>query len=539
LRVPGQHQTWGQQSVSKLDTLTADAAVRFARVAAPAKRVLFFSPADDLVYPRKNLTAAIDRGSVSVAFGSRILSRMTVRGVHEYLSDESRYPQPDELVSSVALAMNDTGASRSDVTLVIPKAWAVVKTVEFPKTVRDNLSDVMMYEMDRITPFAAGDAYYDYRIVRENNGRISVLVVAARADVVMPYIHALEEKGIRVNRLMVDLQAMLMFCRHFSSSQAGVFLRIDESGYEGGLRSNGNLVSVFSGSFTDTDGRKRAGMIAADLGAFAGDVASKPSAVILLKDKNPSFKELLKSHLPVPAVFLGETDIRVAFPAPMQNIPFNAVAGLHQSLQPDQLQFNLLRKGMLVRQKTPYLLTVLLLLGILAVSALYVVAPLNIEKKRLQNIATQVTSRKDEVKKVESLQKNVDALQAEISLITGFKKPDPAALNILKEITATLPKTAWITRIKITETTVDIEGYAASANELLPKLEASPLLRKVEFASSTFRDAKMNADRFVIRMEIEGAKKIESVPSAAPAATAVPVPAPAAQKGAPVRNEKK
>jgi hypothetical protein len=54
---------------------------------------------------------------------------------------------------------------------------------------------------------------------------------------------------------------------------------------------------------------------------------------------------------------------------------------------------------------------------------------------------------------------------------------------------------------------VDIEGYAASASELLPKLEASKLFQKVEFASPTFRDVKMNSDRFVIKMEIEGIKK--------------------------------
>jgi hypothetical protein len=33
--------------------------------------------------------------------------------------------------------------------------------------------------------------------------------------------------------------------------------------------------------------------------------------------------------------------------------------------------------------------------------------------------------------------------------------------------------------------------------------------RKAEFASPTFRDARMNADRFNIKMEIEGIEKEE------------------------------
>jgi hypothetical protein len=35
-------------------------------------------------------------------------------------------------------------------------------------------------------------------------------------------------------------------------------------------------------------------------------------------------------------------------------------------------------------------------------------------------------------------------------------------------------------------------------------LEASKFFQKVEFASPTFRDARLNTDRFQIKMELEG-----------------------------------
>jgi Fimbrial assembly protein (PilN) len=69
-----------------------------------------------------------------------------------------------------------------------------------------------------------------------------------------------------------------------------------------------------------------------------------------------------------------------------------------------------------------------------------------------------------------------------------------------------LPKTAWVSRVRVTATSVDIEGYAVTATELIPKLEASKYFAKVEFASTTVRDPRMNADRFNIKMEIENAK---------------------------------
>jgi Tfp pilus assembly protein PilN len=82
-------------------------------------------------------------------------------------------------------------------------------------------------------------------------------------------------------------------------------------------------------------------------------------------------------------------------------------------------------------------------------------------------------------------------------------------LIILKELTNVLPKTVWLTRTRITDTAVDIEGYAGSATEIISKLEASQYFKKVEFASPTIRDTRLNSDRFVIKMELEGIQKTE------------------------------
>ncbi len=73
-----------------------------------------------------------------------------------------------------------------------------------------------------------------------------------------------------------------------------------------------------------------------------------------------------------------------------------------------------------------------------------------------------------------------------------------------------LPSTAWLTRTRITGETVVIEGYASVATEILPKLEQSKMFRKAEFTSPTIRDARMNADRFVMKMELEGFEEKQS-----------------------------
>jgi general secretion pathway protein L len=138
---------------------------------------------------------------------------------------------------------------------------------------------------------------------------------------------------------------------------------------------------------------------------------------------------------------------------------------------------------------------------------LYIIAPLKIEEKRVIEIDRQIALRKDEIKKIVALKKEIEAVKTELSAISDFKQGKPMALNILKELTAILPKNTWLSRVRITETTVELEGYSASATGILSKLEASSYFKKVEFASPTFRDARMNADRFNIKMEIEGFTK--------------------------------
>ena len=221
--------------------------------------------------------------------------------------------------------------------------------------------------------------------------------------------------------------------------------------------------------------------------------------MLLLKDKNPTLKELLKLQINLPVRILNETDIKIRFSGTHKEIPYAAIGGVLESLWLRANGLNLLKKGYSERLKTPKIFTIILLFALLVMGILYIIAPLRVEEKRLKEIDHQIMLRKDEV------------LNNEISTIDNFKEQKPMALNMLKGLTTIIPKNAWLTRVRITEATVNIEGYAASTAGLLSKLEASKYFQKVEFASPTFRDSRMNADRFTIKMEIEGFKKDEVI----------------------------
>ena len=496
----------GTAVINRLSTWAATSSSLVKKITDPIARLLTFSLADDIIYPAKTVSASLDKGALSVAYGRRLFSRMKIQGIREY-SFEGRYPQPEVFATSLSLAINDLGATNADITLSIPKAWTIVKTAEFPVTVKENLSDVITYELDRITPFNSGNAFYDFRVLREKEGKLSVLVVAVKADVIQPYIDALREKGISVGRVTANLSGIETLCRFIGIKRDIVFLELREDGYEGALFLNTEISNVLSGNFLTDDERLNADLVIKEITPLMDTIKSsgrEPHIMVHLRETRAGMKELLKTQIQQPVSFLNETDIKLKHPASEKGIPYAAIGGALESLWPKADELNLLTKGLHATAKAPKFLTAILLLIILGLWIVYLIAPLQIEEKRLQEIDRQIASRKEEVKKVEALKKDVAALEGEVATINNFKGNRRMSLDILKELTAILPKSAWLSRVRVSETNVDLEGYATSASGLLSKLEASSFFKKVEFASPTFRDTRMNADRFNIKMEIEG-----------------------------------
>ena len=498
-------------AIEKLTSAVSSSAARLKALWEPLWKTLSLSLADARIAPAKNVTVCIERGLLSVVYGSRMLSRMKIRGFRLYPLD-GRYPSAEGLASSVNVALSELGASAANITLSIPKAWTLVKRAEFPATVKENIANVISYELDRLTPFSAGDALYDAKLIREEAGKVTVLVSAAKADLVTPFLDALKEVGAHVTKLTMHLSGMGTLCRYTDKSEDFVFVKMSGKEYEGAVFNGGSMTGTFTGTLEAEEEREKLDILMSEVEPLLerATTQGRPSKLfVLLKDGSSSLREMLKMRVHAPLRILEETDVILG--VPVQKIPYQAVGGLIESLWTKAAGPNLLNKGREEKETTPLAGTFILAAILVLLWVIYIFSPVSVEERRLKEINRQIMIRKEEVKKVEKVRKEVDALTSEVSTINDFKAARPTALNIIKELTTILPKSAWLTRIRITGTTVELEGYASSATELLPILEASKYFTKAEFASPTFRDARLNSERFSIKMEIEGVKKPQEV----------------------------
>lgn len=497
--------------IRKLAAWARDASTRLRKTGKPVWRVLTTGLGDDAISRKRAIGISIEKSGVSIVDGTRFLSRIRISALRRYPLEEGRVATPESIANSASLAMRELKAGKAEICMGIPKAWTIIQTVELPATVKENLSDVISFELDRLTPFSSAEAYYDFRILEENAERLRIAVAAAKTDMVDPYVSALREKGIRIDTVRVNLSGMAALIGYADQGEETLFLDIDEYGYEGALMQNGELCSVLAGRFEREDDESIISRAVQEMASFIDPLRAegkRPRMIVHLRGRLADRGSVILERLvTVPCTVLDDMDLNIEIPGRREGIPYSALGGVLASLRQNATGMNLLARGRRRETVKPVIVTAILGLAVLCAGFFYMISPIWIEGKRLEELDRQISLRKDDVWKIEAIRKEIDGVSREIATINHLKTGRPMAMDIMKELTTVLPKSAWIARARIADTGVDIEGYASgSAAELLPLLEASKYLQKVEFASPTVRDARMNADRFVIKMELEREK---------------------------------
>jgi Tfp pilus assembly protein PilN len=322
-----------------------------------------------------------------------------------------------------------------------------------------------------------------------------------------PYLKALREKGFKIEGITINLLALNTLLRYARKTSYTLVIELDRDQYEGILILSEKSIEVFSGSLTDVSENQKLGLIEQDIETrfpHLEHMQTRGEALFYLRDANPALKEMIKSQARWPVSFLDDLPLGlVQFGRDRSPIAYAPLGGLLELFWKKSWGLNLFLKGVRRKTKLPWIMTLLLILVLGAFVGLYWMAPIENETKKLQYLDKQIVLKKVQVKKIEDLKKDVDLVSAEIGLINDFKQTKPLSLSIMKELTQILPKNTWLTRVRIFENQVSIEGYSPSATVLIPKLEGTKVFKKVEFASPTFKDPRQNMDRFQIKMEIK------------------------------------
>jgi Tfp pilus assembly protein PilN len=157
-----------------------------------------------------------------------------------------------------------------------------------------------------------------------------------------------------------------------------------------------------------------------------------------------------------------------------------------------------------------------LTVGVAAATALLLVAALLVpgyrEQRHLDRINREITRLDPEVRAAERLVRELERKRKLLATITAIEAGAMRPLPVLRELTDLLPNDTWLTTLSLDQKGVEATGQAAAASTLIPLLENSPRLERVEFSSPVTRGRDKEQFRIRAAWEAAGA----AAPPAAP-----------------------
>ena len=116
---------------------------------------------------------------------------------------------------------------------------------------------------------------------------------------------------------------------------------------------------------------------------------------------------------------------------------------------------------------------------------------------------TQINSQlQKQARKSKLLKKELKAVIISSKFLQNKKASHPALVEVLSEVTSILPNSTYVTRLKVSQDTLEITGQSDNANSLIPKLNQSNQWHVPQIGSVT-SDPRTKKEKFTIKAEFK------------------------------------
>ena len=420
---------------------------------------------------------------------------------------EKEQPVEEKLGTIAGFVRDFMGKNRitsTDIFMGIPRDMVVLRYIELPLAVKENLRGALNYEMEKYVPISAEDLYFDYQVLSEDkvDNRLKVLLIVVKKSYIDPYFDFRDRLGAGISGIEITSTAMTNYfsCRpDMSDGNAHAIVYLRDDNLELNLVKERLLNYSKSVRVAETEGNLHS---------------------LVLQELKP-LREVLGEHGRVEAAFCGsevgiellnrlreegDLDIR---PVELSGITVPSYAlipayGLAlKGVRKVPMEINLLpperrKKPSKAGYYTMFVLTGLVILSVIAWGGSNIVR----QKLDLSRLNAEIKSLDGKIANIERIKTKCKKLEDQIDCLNALRGVHLPTLNILKDLSQRIPENAWVNKFDFSDKEVKIEGYADSASELIPLIETSPLFKDAAFLSSITksRDGK---EKFRIGLKIK------------------------------------
>lgn len=391
---------------------------------------------------------------------------------------------------------------------------AVGFQLTLPQVAGDNLAKVLEYEIERHLPFRREDIYYDFLPLGKKGDKVELFLFAVPKKALDEILDTLATFGIKPKGVETTTTALANYLLFSTGAVAGpaVILGGQHEAWEiVGLNSRANGWSqereilfsywlpqsewiqgpgraIFHNCFSQSPKFYGWGYITDFLNAVGMESFQCEDLLALGNEKLTGEKGLAHSFY-LPAVGAALRGVREAV------FPVNLLPGAKE--QGERRTLSWLNS----------FLAALLLIGLIVWGVSFPVK----DEIRLRQLRKENQKLAPSVESLRREEEELNRLRKEISFLAGQKERKGEIFLILDELSRVVPNNAYLSSMRYREGTVEFQGSAESASNLIPLLERSSVFKNVAFNAPSNR-GRDNKETFSIKAEMERPEETAAKP---------------------------
>ncbi len=493
---------------------------RISKGLKSARALANYNLVENLFTRSRSVFIAMDKDSLSVVYGIRFLGKSRIKVCRKYAYDrkpqenvsrkyiyqDGQLPKPDVMASTLDFFISEFGAWRAKVTLSIPKAWTIYRTVEFPVTVLENIDDVIFYELDRLVSLTPENAYYDFKVVHQVKDRLKVSVAAARKDLIDSYIRLIEEKELTVEKVTTNLSVAGGLLDHLYGRHCFILLDVYKDEYEAAAIEDGAVLFAHKEKYCAGSGQEQIQAMAEDVATLRDELneQGRDAQIVICSDnEDPG---TLKDRMGFHGEILRKSNVVLQIPGELREADVLSAAGCLDLMSRNTASFNLLSKNNKKISRPAFQVSIVLAIVAALLGVMSLFAPFILEKAKIVEIANRIDLLKDDFRRIEPQKNELDNVLYQIRTINELKNSKPPRILLLRELSHIIPSSHWVSKMTLAENTIELKLQSRGATvDLAPVLEASPYFKNVRRREPAAADqaGKDPAGAIILKMDVE------------------------------------
>lgn len=382
----------------------------------------------------------------------------------------------------IAAELDSRGSKRRRLRVGLDRGLAVVKVLELPRAEGSNLGEMVRFDLDRHVPFPAEDVAYDWRLNPGSaDGPLRVLVGVCESRRVEQALRLVREARRRPATLSIACHDLCGLLPRKVEAKRAVWAH----------RHDGRTDLVFLDRRVVLLSRT----VPAETPHELVREIQRSLALLQWRDCEVLWISGDETERFLSAPSLAELGAAVSAPpcsadahALVESLPEErygaAVLALAVAFSSRRPRIDFLPPALRPRRASPGQFVTAAMLAIAALLGLGVLGAQVWQRERYVTRLSQEIKRLDpEVKAVERLAAEVAQKKRLVAALRGVQATGLRPLPFMRDLTALVPQDSWLQTVNMDTQGVELIGQAGTASALIPALEASPWLERVEFTS--------------------------------------------------------